>query len=125
MSFVSGLWPGESAANATALIASTVIATGVLLAFVRHALWPEQVKIIKGPLHTIIPKLSAHEIGKLEYKPDIFPGARDVSTPVSSPTRGLTKACLSLIPLTGETGENSMALSGSTNGAPRRAARCS
>lgn len=46
-------------------------------------------KIQRSPLHTVIPKLTKDELGKLDYYPGQFEGARDVDSPVSpvhSPT---------------------------------------
>ncbi|KAK0731229.1 putative alpha/beta hydrolase family protein [Lasiosphaeris hirsuta] len=55
-----------------------------MLTLLRQVLWPARRKIIPSPLHTVIPHLSKLEAGRLEYKPDEFPGARDVVTPYGS-----------------------------------------
>lgn len=39
-------------------------------------------KITSGPLTTHTPNLSREEVSALPYPPDIFPGARDVPSPV-------------------------------------------
>ncbi|KAK3328851.1 Alpha/Beta hydrolase protein [Apodospora peruviana] len=42
---------------------------------------PSGPKIYPNPLRTVIPGLSKDEVDKLDYKPDAFPGVRDVETP--------------------------------------------
>ena len=84
-----GLGPGTGGLASTGLvIAGTAIATVVLSWFLRTYLWPAQPSIVRSPLRTLLPTLSPEEFAKLEYKPDNFPGARDVETPVR-PTRVL------------------------------------
>ncbi len=61
---------------------TAVVATVVIMAFLRRALWPTRPRVIPNPLQTVIPRLSGKEIERLEYKPDDFPGGRDVVTPV-------------------------------------------
>ncbi len=70
-------------ANTGLVIAGTAIATLTLSWFLRTYLWPAQPSIVRSPLRTVLPTLSPEEFAKLEYKPDNFPGARDVETPVS------------------------------------------
>ncbi|KAI1779934.1 alpha/beta-hydrolase [Hypoxylon cercidicola] len=71
--------PGESLSAAA--IATTVVTTVTLISLARFALWPRKRAVIPGPLTTSIPKLPKDEIDKIPYKPDFFPGARDVVTP--------------------------------------------
>ncbi|KAL1837512.1 hypothetical protein VTK73DRAFT_4672 [Phialemonium thermophilum] len=90
----------EDSTYRTALLVTTVSAA--LLAFVRLA-WrptsrPQESRamtqlsaaadpnILPSPLRTFIPTLSAAELAALDYRPDEFPGARDVDTPVGSPS---------------------------------------
>jgi hypothetical protein len=68
--------------NTGLIVAGTAIATTALLSFVRSYLWPTPPTISRSPLRTILPTLSQDEFARLEYKPDNFPGARDVETPV-------------------------------------------
>ncbi|KAL2127629.1 hypothetical protein VTI74DRAFT_10385 [Chaetomium olivicolor] len=77
-----GQWP--SGDNTGIIVASTAIATAALLTVLRNYLWPAQPKVLRSPLRTVLPKLSPDEFDKLEYKPDNFPGARDVETPYGS-----------------------------------------
>ncbi|KAB5551151.1 Alpha/Beta hydrolase protein [Coniochaeta sp. 2T2.1] len=65
-------------------IASTAAATLTLLALLRLALYPRHPQTLKSPLNTVIPSLTPREVDDLEYKPDAFPGARDVETPYGS-----------------------------------------
>lgn len=87
MSFINRLGLGsETEGTSTGLVAaSTAIATTALLSLLRAYLWPTPPQIDPSPLRTILPKLSQAELDKLEYKPDNFPGARDVETPVGKP----------------------------------------
>lgn len=85
MSFIQrlGLWPQADGADTGLIVASTAFATTALLALLRAYLWPTPPRIDRSPLRTVLPRLSQDEFNKLEYKPDNFPGARDVETPVS------------------------------------------
>ena len=78
---VSGLGIGGTD-NTGLVIAGTAIATVAVSWFLRTYLWPLQPSIVRSPLRTLLPTLSPEEFAKLEYKPDSFPGARDVETPV-------------------------------------------
>ncbi|KAK4156863.1 Alpha/Beta hydrolase protein [Chaetomidium leptoderma] len=86
MSFISRLGQGAQteAGNTGLIVAGTAIATATLLAALRAYLWPTPPKIARSPLRTLLPGLSQDEFNKLEYKPDNFPGARDVETPYGS-----------------------------------------
>lgn len=72
--------------STAAIAATTALATVAILAFLRFTLQAPRPKIYRSPLRTVIPTLSKHELDKLEYSPDEFPGARDVDTPVSAQT---------------------------------------
>ena len=72
----------ESAKSALALVVVTVVATVAFLHLARAALYPPGQPVIPNPLLTKIPQLSEKEVANLEYKPDAYPGARDVLTPV-------------------------------------------
>ena len=85
MAFSACLAPGASGGG-TFAIASTAVATVALLAFLRWSLYPKHPSIIPNPLKTVLPKLSAADIARLDYTPDAFPGARDVATPVRIPS---------------------------------------
>ncbi|KAM7215446.1 Alpha/Beta hydrolase fold [Rhypophila decipiens] len=90
MSFIHKLlWPAanaESSSNSsiTVEIATTVVATVAALSLIRRAFRPVRPKAIASPLKTVIPGLSKEQLDRLEYKPDAFPGARDVETPYGS-----------------------------------------
>ena len=103
------------------IIASTVVATVALLPVVRRALWPTHPKIIPSPLSTLIPRLSDEEMKRLEYKPEAFPGARDVLTPVSSSSRLPIASNIQVPKL--KPISTSMALSAFMNGARRMVPR--
>lgn len=64
-------------------IAVTALTTAAVLAFLRWIIYPQNAKAIPSPLRSVLPQLSPDEVAKLDYTPDIFPGARDVMTPVS------------------------------------------
>jgi hypothetical protein len=86
MSFINRLGLGLQAHgdNTGLIVASTAIATATILSLLRSYLWPTPPKVVSSPLRSVLPKLSQEEFDKLEYKPDNFPGARDVETPVST-----------------------------------------
>src|SRR5689334_12911064 len=71
--------------NTGLILAGTAIATAASLTLLRSYLWPAQPKIVRSPLKSLLPKLSQDDFNKLEYKPDHFPGGRDVETPVHLP----------------------------------------
>ncbi|KAL0938788.1 uncharacterized protein CTRU02_205398 [Colletotrichum truncatum] len=64
-----------------AIVATTVVTTLSLVSLVRLGLYPKWGTAIPSPLRTKIPELTGDEIKKLPYRPDHFPGARDVNTP--------------------------------------------
>lgn len=67
----------------TAVAVTTTAVATTLLIFARSALWPRWGKALPNPLKTAIPGTPKDEIDGLVYRPDAFPGARDVDTPVS------------------------------------------
>ncbi|KAK4240841.1 Alpha/Beta hydrolase protein [Achaetomium macrosporum] len=70
--------------NTGVIIAGTAVATAALVSLFRAYLWPTPPRIDRSPLRTVLPRLSRHELDKLDYKPDDLPGARDVKTPYGS-----------------------------------------
>ncbi|KAL7943435.1 putative alpha/beta hydrolase family protein [Trichoderma barbatum] len=68
----------------TAIAVTTTAVATTLLVFVRSALWPRWGKALPNPLKTAIPGRPKEEIDGLVYRPDAFPGARDVDTPYGS-----------------------------------------
>ncbi|KAK2045058.1 alpha/beta-hydrolase [Colletotrichum somersetense] len=67
-----------------AIVATTVVATLSFLSLARLGLYPEWGTAIPNPLKTKLPMLAGEEVKKLAYRPDSFPGARDVETPYGS-----------------------------------------
>ncbi|KAK1988719.1 Alpha/Beta hydrolase protein [Colletotrichum cereale] len=67
-----------------AIVATTVVATLSFLSLARLGLYPKWGTAIPNPLKTKMPKLAGDEVKKLPYRPDSFPGARDVETPYGS-----------------------------------------
>lgn len=74
----AGTWPSSTAA----IITATAIATTAFLAFGKASLWPRRAKVLPNPLKTLVSASSENFHKGLVYKPDQFPGARDVQTPV-------------------------------------------
>lgn len=110
--------PGGGTPVAT--VAATAIAATAVLALLRWALYPHRVKAITSPLRSILPQLSSDQIAQLEYPPDIFPGARDVTTPVS----GFSPSSMPVrVPFPPPNLPGSMAPSVYTSSAPSLAAR--
>jgi hypothetical protein len=70
-------------ARNVALIGSSVATTLALVAITRYAFQSTPPKIIPSPRTTVLPRLSKQEQDALSYPPDVFPGARDVVSPVS------------------------------------------
>ncbi|KAH0499468.1 hypothetical protein TgHK011_006665 [Trichoderma gracile] len=64
-------------------VTTTAVATATLLLFARSALWPRWGKVLPNPLKTAA---TVDKVGVegLVYRPDAFPGARDVETPYGS-----------------------------------------
>lgn len=81
MDYLSDAWEKHSHSTAV-IVATTAVATTAIITILRHALYPTwRQKTFPSPLQTTLPKLG-DEASKLDYKPDAFPGARDVPTPV-------------------------------------------
>jgi hypothetical protein len=78
------LFPADAAGvgSPAVIVATTVVVTASLLSLLKRALWPAHAAILPSPLRTLIPRLSREEMESLEYKPDAYPGTRDVETPV-------------------------------------------
>jgi hypothetical protein len=66
------------------VVGTTAIATVAFLGLARWALYPARKSVIRGPLRTTIPYMAEAEVEGLAYRPGMYPGARDVETPVSS-----------------------------------------
>ncbi|KAK2005125.1 alpha/beta-hydrolase [Colletotrichum falcatum] len=67
-----------------AIVATTIVATLSFLSLARLGLYPYWGTAIPNPLKTKLPSLTGDEVKKLPYRPDCFPGARDVETPYGS-----------------------------------------
>lgn len=77
-------WTAPPLPQTTAMavtVTTTAVATATLLLFARSALWPRWGKVLPNPLKTAA--AAADKVEGLVYRPDAFPGARDVETPVS------------------------------------------
>lgn len=72
----------EPMPSAITLIVATAALTTVVLLLAGALFYPGYQSVIPNPLRTGIPHLSEKEVSRLEYKPDAYPGARDVTTPV-------------------------------------------
>lgn len=64
------------------IVGSTFLTTLALLSLAKSTLSPVPRKIIPSPRDSLLPSLSKEEQEALPYPPDIFPGARDVESPV-------------------------------------------
>ena len=78
---LSRLWGHEP--TRIGLIVGSSVATTLAVAIARLAFHSTPTKIIASPRATLLPKLSKAEQEELPYPPDVFPGARDVDSPVS------------------------------------------
>lgn len=80
---VSGIFRQHHATmSPTILVGVTVLTTLAVITASRRIFREEKVKIIKGPVTTLLPKLTEAEKALLPYPPDALPGARDVESPV-------------------------------------------
>jgi hypothetical protein len=88
MGSTSELWQDVCQAQPTSqtalIVGTTVVTTLAIFVSLRSVLWPARQRRHASPLHTLLPHLSKPDFDKLLYKPDAFPGARDVSTPYGS-----------------------------------------
>ena len=73
---------GSPEPSAAATATTTVAVTLSLLCAAHFCLYPVRRAVIPGPLGTSMPRLSKAAAAALVYRPDMYPGARDVSTPV-------------------------------------------
>lgn len=64
-----------------ATVAALITATVFIIS--REVLWPRWAAVLPNPLKTSLKRMNKEDIKDLVYKPDQFPGARDVETPVS------------------------------------------
>ena len=96
---------GHEPARISFVIGSSVAVTLAVVAIARLALHSTPRKIVPSPRATLLPKLSKAEQEDLPYPPDVFPGARDVESPVRilvlwhiyfHKTRMLNKCCISI-----------------------------
>lgn len=79
--------PGEP--STPLVMATSAFATVAFLAVAKRTLWPAEPRVLPNPLKTIIPRMTEDEVAALAYRPDQFPGARDVDTPVGLTWREL------------------------------------
>ncbi|CAP59968.1 uncharacterized protein PODANS_1_2920, partial [Podospora anserina S mat+] len=70
--------------NTPLIVALTASITTITLVILDKILYPPLPKLLRSPLKTVLPTLTKDELKNLEYKPDTFPGARDVETPYGS-----------------------------------------
>jgi hypothetical protein len=70
--------------NLPLIIGTSVASTLAVITLAKLALQsPPKPKLIPSPRETLLPTLTKAEQDLLSYPPDIFPGARDVTSPVS------------------------------------------
>jgi len=84
----SRLFGLEPTRNISLIAGSSVAVTLAVLTVTRLGLRSTPKKIVPSPRKTVLPKLLAAEQATLPYPPDVFPGARDVDSPVSLKSRG-------------------------------------
>ena len=87
----------EPVPSALALIAGTAALTVAFLFLASALYYPHRLSIIPNPLRAGIPQLSEKEVSRLEYKPDAYPGARDVTTPVCISNCGMEVSRISFV----------------------------
>jgi len=74
---------GSPPSHHTTFIIGTSVGTALaVLAVARLALHSTPSQTISSPRETQLPRLSKEEQAALPYPPDVFPGARDVGSPV-------------------------------------------
>jgi hypothetical protein len=77
----------EPPRNIPLIIGTSVATTLAVITLARLSLRsPTKPKLIVSPRETLLPKLTKEEQSLLSYPLDIFPGARDVPSPVSQVT---------------------------------------
>lgn len=82
LEYLDAKFADEPMPSALALIAGTAALTAAFFLLAGALYNPRRLSVIPNPLRTGIPQLSEKEVSRLEYKPDAYPGARDVTTPV-------------------------------------------
>jgi hypothetical protein len=82
MDFLTRIFHPPPERNVAYIIGASVITTVAVLKVSQLAFQGKQVKIIRSPRETQLPRLSGKEIKALAYPPDILPGGRDVESPV-------------------------------------------
>ena len=66
----------------TAVVATAAaVATASVIVLAKATLWPPRRKVLTSPLAKLR-STPDKDVQKLVYRPDAFPGARDVDTPV-------------------------------------------
>ena len=86
MSILSNTF-GDVPRNLPLVIGASVATTLAAISLAKLALQsPPTPKLIRSPRETLLPNLTSEEQDQLGYPPDILPGARDVSSPVSQVT---------------------------------------
>ena len=69
--------------NAHLIVTASVVSTLAIVALGKLIYQNNQVKTIPSPRETLLPLLTEEEKADLPYPPDLFPGARDVASPVN------------------------------------------
>lgn len=64
------------------LIGTSIATTIAFVTITKYAFYSSPPKVIPSPRETVLSRLSKKEQDALPYPPDVFPGARDVSSPV-------------------------------------------
>ena len=82
MDYISHIFTPSPERNVAYIIGASVVTTFAVMTVSRLAFQGKQEKIIRSPRATLLPKLSKAEIAALSYPPDVFPGGRDVESPV-------------------------------------------
>jgi hypothetical protein len=77
--------PPQQTPNVPLIVGTSVATTLAVVTVARLALQGKQQKIIKSPRYTLLPNLTEKEKDDLPYPPNLFPGARDVDSPVRCP----------------------------------------
>lgn len=75
-------WSDWSSPSTAAVATTAALATATVFIVAREVLWPKWAKILRSPLKTSVARMTPAEIKTMVYRPDHFPGARDVETPV-------------------------------------------
>jgi hypothetical protein len=74
----------DSPRNVPLVIGTSVVSTIAVITLAKLTLRsPPKPKLIPSPRETLLPKITKEEQSQLSYPPDLFPGARDVTSPAS------------------------------------------